>query len=69
MQREMNPLHQDSAVVPRDGITFTNTKRLQLITPQEGDIAARYGSVDVLAMQFSGATFHPLHTPTRTTSC
>jgi UDP-MurNAc hydroxylase len=60
MQREMNPLHQDSAVTfHKDGITFTNTNDCKLITHQEDDIAARYGSVDVLAMQFSGATFHP----------
>jgi UDP-MurNAc hydroxylase len=45
--------------IHKDGITFVNTNDCKLIVPQEEDIAARYGSVDALAMQFSGATFHP----------
>ncbi len=60
LQREMNPLHQDSAItIHKDEITFVNTNDCKLIVPQEQDIAGRYGSVDALAMQFSGATFHP----------
>jgi UDP-MurNAc hydroxylase len=60
LQRELNPLHQDSSItIHADGITFTNSNDCKLIAPQEGDIVDRYGSVDALAMQFSGATFHP----------
>jgi UDP-MurNAc hydroxylase len=60
LQSDESPLHQDSALTIHDGThTFANVNDCKLIRQQEDFLTHSFGEIDVLAMQFSGATFHP----------
>jgi UDP-MurNAc hydroxylase len=58
--REENPFFVDSAIlVSSSDCTFLNENDCKLPIEQEVWLQSLYGSIDVFAAQFSGATFHP----------
>jgi UDP-MurNAc hydroxylase len=60
IQSDENPLYTDSSISIRSGgRTFVNMNDCKLSLAQEKKIFETFGAVDVLAAQYSGATFHP----------
>ncbi len=60
IQSDENPLYTDSSLSIRSkGRTFVNMNDCKLSLAQERRILETFGPVDVLAAQYSGATFHP----------
>jgi UDP-MurNAc hydroxylase len=60
IQIDENPSFADSALtLASQGQVFLNTNDCKLSIQQELDILERFGPVQMMAAQFSGATFHP----------
>lgn len=60
VQADENPLYTDSSLSVRaHGRTFVNMNDCKLSIAQERRILEVLGPIDVLAAQYSGATFHP----------
>jgi UDP-MurNAc hydroxylase len=60
LQTDENPSFADSALtIASQEQVFLNTNDCKLSIQQELDLVARFGPIQVMAAQFSGATFHP----------